>query len=88
MLVTSTGRQNLLAFEQEIVRHPEVMECYTMTGIWDYMLKIVTRDIRHYERFVRDTLAASPSVREMHSHMAVTEIKNTTALPLETQSAG
>jgi len=86
--LTSTGRQNLLAFEQEIVRHPEVVECYTMTGIWDYMLKIVTRDIRHYERFVRDTLAASPSVREMHSHMAVTEIKNTTALPLETQSAG
>jgi len=86
--LTSTGRQNLLAFEQEIVRHPEVVECYTMTGIWDYMLKIVTRDIRHYERFVRDTLAASPAVREMHSHMAVTEIKNTTALPLETQSAG
>lgn len=86
--LTSTGRQNLLAFEQEIVRHPEVVECYTMTGIWDYLLKIVTRDIRHYEHFVRDTLAASPAVREMHSHIAVTEIKNTTALPLETQSAG
>lgn len=84
--LTSTGRQNLLAFEQDIVRHPEVVECYTMTGIWDYMLKIITRDIRHYERFVRDILAASPAVREMHSHMAVTEIKNTTALPLETQT--
>jgi Lrp/AsnC family transcriptional regulator len=85
--LTSTGRQNLIAFEQDIVRHPEVLECYTMTGIWDYMLKIVTRDIRHYERFVRDTLTASPSVRELHSHMAVTEIKNSTALPLETQGA-
>jgi Lrp/AsnC family transcriptional regulator len=48
--LTATGRQNLLSFEQEIVRYPEVMECYTMTGIWDYMLKIVTRDIRHYEQ--------------------------------------
>ena len=83
--LTSTGRQNLLAFEQDIVRHPEVMECYTMTGIWDYMLKIVTRDIRHYEAFVRNTLTASPSIRELHSHMAVTEIKNSTELPLETQ---
>lgn len=83
--LTSTGRQNLMAFEQDIVRHPEVMECYTMTGIWDYMLKIVTRDVRHYEAFVRNTLTASPSIRELHSHVAVTEIKNSTELPLDSQ---
>jgi Lrp/AsnC family transcriptional regulator len=83
--LTSTGRQNLIEFEREIVTHPEVIECYTMTGIWDYMLKIVTRDIRHYEDFVRNTLTTSPSIRELHSHMAVTEIKNSTELPLETQ---
>ena len=83
--LTSTGRQNLMSFERDIVRHPEVMECYTMTGIWDYMLKIVTRDIRHYEAFVRNTLTASPAIRELHSHMAVTEIKNSTELPLDTQ---
>jgi len=83
--LTSTGRQNLLEFEREIVKHPEVMECYTMTGIWDYMLKIVTRNIRHYEEFVRNTLTASPAIRELHSHLAVTEIKNSTQLPLETQ---
>lgn len=83
--LTATGRQDLLHFEQEIVTFPEVMECYTMTGIWDYMLKIVTRDVRHYEQFVRDTLTANAAVRELHSHMAVTEIKNSTELPLETQ---
>ena len=63
----------------------EVVECYTMTGIWDYILKIVTRDIRHYEDFVRNTLTATDMIRELHSHMAVTEIKNSTALPLDTQ---
>ncbi|MBE9539726.1 MAG: Lrp/AsnC family transcriptional regulator [Proteobacteria bacterium] len=83
--LTSTGRQNLEAFEREIVRHPEVIECYTMTGIWDYMLKIVTKDIRHYEAFVRNTLTESPEIRELHSHMAVTEIKNSTEMPLDTQ---
>ncbi len=83
--LTSTGRQNLLIFEQDIVRHPEVMECYTMTGIWDYMLKIVTRDVRHYEEFVRNTLTVSPAIRELHSHVAVTEIKNSTELPISTQ---
>ena len=83
--LTQTGRQNLLAFEADVERHPEVMECYTMTGIWDYVLKIVTRDIRHYEDFVRNTLTATDMIRELHSHIAVTEIKNTTALPLQTQ---
>ncbi len=80
--LTSTGRQNLIAFEREITGHEEIVECYTMAGIWDYMLKIVTRDIRHYEHFMRNTLAASPLIRELHSHMAVTEIKNVTELPL------
>ena len=84
--LTATGRQNLISFEEDIVHYPEVIECYTMTGIWDYLLKIVTRDVRHYERFVRETLSANPDVRELHSHMAVTEIKNSTALPLNTQS--
>ena len=83
--LTANGRQNLEAFEQQIVVHPEVMECYTMAGIWDYMLKIITRNIAHYEDFVRNTLTTSPAIRELHSHMAVTEIKNSTELPLETQ---
>ena len=83
--LTANGRQNLEAFETEITAHPEVMECYTMAGIWDYMLKIVARDIAHYEDFVRNTLTTNASIRELHSHMAVTEIKNSTELPLDTQ---
>ncbi len=83
--LTANGRQNLEAFEREIVRFPEVMECYTMAGIWDYMIKIVARDIAHYEDFVRNTLTTNESIRELHSHMAVTEIKNSTELPLDTQ---
>jgi Lrp/AsnC family transcriptional regulator len=59
-----------------------------MTGIWDYVLKIVTRDVRHYEDFVRNTLNTMEMIRELHSHIAVTEIKNTTALPLSTQLRG
>ena len=80
------GKQNLLAFERTVESYPEVVECYTMAGIWDYMLKIVCRDIRHYEDFVRNTLSASDAIRELHSHIAVTEIKNTTELPLGAES--
>ncbi len=79
------GRSQLETFEHEVKSHPEVVECYTMTGTWDYMLKIITKNIRHYESFVRDKLATMPLVSEMHSHIAVTEIKNTTELPLDSQ---
>jgi Lrp/AsnC family transcriptional regulator len=83
--LTTQGRDNLEGFEREIEILPEVMECYTMAGTWDYMLKIVAKDIRHYEIFVREKLTRLDNIREVHSHIAVTEIKNTTALPLESQ---
>jgi Lrp/AsnC family transcriptional regulator len=79
------GRENLEKFEEAIRRFPEVLECYTVTGDTDYLLKIIARDIRHFEAFLRDHLMVMPMIRETHSTIAVTEIKDTTELPLETQ---
>jgi Lrp/AsnC family transcriptional regulator len=79
------GRDQVEKFEQDVRLFPEIVECYTMTGAWDYMLKIITRDVRHYEGFIREHLLTMPLIREMHSHIAVTEIKNSTELPLSTQ---
>ncbi len=83
--LTSQGRKNLEQFETEISKHPEVIECYTMAGAWDYMLKIVARDISHFEKFARNHLTVITNIGEVHSHIAITEIKNSTQLPLETQ---
>ncbi len=80
-----TNLETIEEFERRIVTFPEVVECYTMTGMIDYMLKIITKDIQHYEQFVRRHLAQIPNIREMHSHVSVTEIKDSTVLPLETQ---
>ncbi len=83
--LTTQGRDNLEDFEREVRVLPEVLECYTMAGTWDYMLKIVVKDIRHYEMFVRERLTKLSHIGEVHSHIAVTEIKNSTALPLDSQ---
>ena len=72
-------------FERQVAKFPEVMECYTMTGTMDYMLKVVTKDIQHYEIFARKYLAQVPNIREMHSNVAITRIKDSTELPLSTQ---
>lgn len=83
--LSAAGRRNMERFEEGVMKLDEVIECYTMTGAWDYMLKVVVRDIRHYEQFVRKRLLELPMIGEVHSHMAVTEIKNTTELPLQRQ---
>jgi len=80
--LSQAGRQNMEMFENGVKQLDEVIECYTMTGAWDYMLKVVVRDIRHYEKFVRNRLLELPMIGEIHSHISVTEIKNTTELPL------
>ncbi|MFT4816060.1 MAG: Lrp/AsnC family transcriptional regulator [Pseudohongiellaceae bacterium] len=81
-LSTHYGK-TLEEFEQRVKIFPEVVECYTMTGSMDYMLKIVTRDMHHYEKFAREHLAQIPNIREMHSNVAITRIKDTTELPLD-----
>jgi len=80
--LSAHGRQSLSGFEDAVRKFPEVVECYTVTGQMDYLLKVVTRDIKGFEQFIRQRLTQLEGVREMHSQVAVTEIKCTTELPL------
>ena len=73
--------------EEAVERHPEVLECYTVSGGVDYLLRIVTADVQSYERFLRDKLTQIPSVAEVHSRIAITQVKYTTELPLPAGSA-
>ena len=81
--LSAHGRSNLEEFEQAIVGYPEVLECYTMAGGSDYLLKVVAKDIASYERFLRDQLLQRPHVQEAHSNIAMSEVKRTTELPLD-----
>ena len=80
--LSAHGRRSLNEFEEAISQCPEVVECYTMSGEMDFLLRIVARDIEAYERFLRETLLQMPSVQEVHSHIALSQVKHTTALPL------
>lgn len=81
--LSAHGRNNLAEFEEAIVGYPEVLECYTMAGSSDFLLKVVAKDIGGYERFLRDQLLQRPHVLEAHSNIAMSEVKRTTELPLD-----
>ncbi len=80
--LASTGREAIAKFEAAIRDRAEVLECYTLTGEWDFLLKIVTRNIKAYEAFYLDYLSRIPFVQSVNSSVAVTVIKESTALPL------
>ena len=76
------GRDALLRFEQAVRQHPEILECYTLMGETDFLLRIACRDIKAYEAFFLDHLSRFPGVQSVHSSIALSVIKETTALPL------
>jgi Lrp/AsnC family transcriptional regulator len=83
--LSQNDEASLHTFEERVRQFPEVVECYTVTGAADYFLKIITRDIKRYDQFLRRHLLQIPQVRDVNSNVAVTQIKYTTELPLETQ---
>lgn len=80
--LANTGRDAIQEFEKAIRDRAEVLECFTLTGEWDFLLKIVTRNMKAYEAFYLDYLSRIPCVRAVNSSVAVTVIKESTALPL------
>lgn len=62
---------------------PEVLECYHLTGEYDYLLKVVIRNRKDLERFVMNRLTPIPGIGRIHTSLVLTEVKNTTAVPLE-----
>ncbi len=80
--LSAHGRDALMKFEQSVRRHPEVLDCYTVMGEQDFLLRIVEKDIKSYEAFFLDHLSRFPSVQSVNSKIVLSTIKETTALPL------
>ena len=70
------------AFEDFVRSRPEILECFSMSGEWDYLLRVVARDVSDYENFLMRTLLGQPSVATASSHFALSLTKHSTALPL------
>ncbi len=72
----------LYAFEQEVAKFSEVMECFQMTGAFDFILRIATNDMDTYHLFLRNKLATLPNISTVQSFFVLSETKSETAYPL------
>ena len=72
----------LAAFELAVQSIPEVMECYLMTGEFDYLLRVVVSDMADFERLHKESLTRLPGVARVNSSVAIRTVRKTTELPL------
>ncbi|MBL4916051.1 Lrp/AsnC family transcriptional regulator [Tabrizicola sp. DMG-N-6] len=68
------------AFEREVARLPDLLECHLMAGAADYLLKIIARDSEDYSRIHRQYLSRLPGVAQMQSSFALRTVVRTTAI--------
>jgi DNA-binding Lrp family transcriptional regulator len=76
------GESELAAFEEAVRNIPEVMECYLMTGEFDYLLRVVVSDMADFERLHRDSLTRLPGVARVNSSVTIRTVQKKTELPL------
>jgi Lrp/AsnC family leucine-responsive transcriptional regulator len=70
-------------FREAVAQMPEVLECYFVTGEFDYLLKVAVQGRQHLERFLMEKLTPLPGIARIATSMVLTEIKYTTALALD-----
>jgi Lrp/AsnC family transcriptional regulator, leucine-responsive regulatory protein len=68
------------AFEREVARVPDILECHLMAGTADYLIKIMAEDTEDFARIHRQFLSRLPGVRQMQSSFALRTVVKTTAL--------
>ena len=74
--------QPIERFRRSINEIPEVLECYHVSGEFDFLLKIVVRDIRSYEQLIREKLSKIKGIQQIKTSFVLANTKYTTKIPL------
>nr|KVA16454.1 AsnC family transcriptional regulator [Burkholderia sp. NRF60-BP8] len=69
-------------FAREMERAPEVLECHLMAGSYDYLLRVIAKDLDDYQRFQMETLTQIEGVRNVETEIPLKRIKQTVRLPI------
>ena len=76
------SKEGLNHFEQEIIQHPEVLDCYHMSGVYDFILRVAVKDLETYHSFLMNKLFTIMSLGTIQSSFVMKESKHETAFPI------
>jgi Lrp/AsnC family transcriptional regulator, leucine-responsive regulatory protein len=81
--LTRESKAEVVEFESAMHGYPEVIECWAMSGGYDYLLRVVTPDLDGYNSFLRDQLLTLRCVDHVETGFALQRIVERTSLPLK-----
>ncbi|WP_150526012.1 Lrp/AsnC family transcriptional regulator [Roseibium sediminis] len=81
--LTSQRKDDITAFERAISMMPEVLECHLISGEFDYLIRLVTRNTAAYEDLYRNRLSQIPSVSQMKTLLSLSTVKEFKGLHLD-----
>ena len=82
MSLDSQKLEEIEKFKQSVAEIPEVVECYLMGGANDFLLKVITRDLKSYHLFSTGKLASLPNVSQIKSTFVLDEVKRSSVIPI------
>ncbi|WP_407557714.1 Lrp/AsnC family transcriptional regulator [Winogradskyella sp. 4-2091] len=72
----------VVKFEREVNQLHEVLECYHLSGDYDYLLKVLVKDMKAFREFMVEKLTKIDHIGSTHSMFMINEVKHTTAISL------
>ena len=69
-------------FKKQIAKIDEIVECYQVTGNYDYLLKVVVKDIPSFEKLIGEKLSKIADIGQMQTNVILSEVKKSHVLPL------
>ncbi len=77
------SKKALMNFEAAVTKFPEILEVISISGVYDYMLKIAVKDITSYNDLIVNVIANIPNIGQYHSSFVLKEVKRETAYNIE-----
>jgi DNA-binding Lrp family transcriptional regulator len=74
--------RELANFKDSIIKMPEILECYNVTGEYDYLVKVVVKNRQGLQKII-EKITKIPGVSRMYTRLSIDELKSTTNLPLD-----
>ncbi|MBV1862899.1 MAG: Lrp/AsnC family transcriptional regulator [Rhodobacteraceae bacterium] len=74
--LSETTEKALTAFNQAVIKVPEIESCHMIAGAFDYLLKVRTRDVNDYRRVLGEVISALPNVASTSTHVSMQSVKD------------
>lgn len=80
--ITHHQRDRLRAFEEAVESVPEILQCHSLSGEYDYVLQVIATSVRHYEAVVKNAIVELPNVQSVNTSFTLKRVKHSLNVPV------